>query len=542
MHRLLSLILTIALTMLTSSTASEISIIPRPQKLATPAAGKPFVLQATCTISASSDDANKVAKQLANYLQPATGFQLEIVPADGDIQLILDSESQLADEAYIFAANEQGIVITAKTNAGLFYGVQTLRQLLPTEIFSANSMPNIIWEIPAVTIEDSPRFSWRGLHLDVSRHFSDAEYVKQFLDYMALHKLNKFHWHLTDDQGWRIEIKQYPKLTEISSQRKETLIGHQRSKPHKFDGKPYGGYYTQEEIKQVIAHAADLHITVIPEIEMPGHAVAALTGYPEFGCTGGPYEVWTRWGISSDVFCAGNDDTLQFVKNILDEVCALFPSTYIHIGGDECKKDKWKQCPKCQDRIQNKGLKDEHELQSWFINDIEKHLLQANKKLVGWEEIREGKLSKSATVMTWRGVGQHGLDAAKDGHDVIVAPQKFTYFDHYQAKNDEQTARKEPLAIGGHLTLDRVYSFDPIFPELAGTDKEKHILGGQAQLWREYIPTNEHLEYMAYPRACALAEALWLQADKKDYEQFSARLLPHLERLDQLDINYRKLD
>jgi hexosaminidase len=358
-------------------------------------------------------------------------------------------------------------------------------------------------------------------------------FIKKFVDLLALHKYNIFHWHLTDDQGWRIEIKQYPKLTEIGSQRAATPIPADR---RQLDGKPYGGYYTQEEIKAVVTYAQERFITVVPEIEMPGHAVAALASYPELGCRGAGYEVRTTWGIAKDVFCAGNDAVFTFLENVLTEVLALFPSEYIHVGGDECPKDRWQECPKCQARIQAEGLADEHELQSYFIQRIERWLNAQGRRLIGWDEILEGGLAPNATVMSWRG-SQGGIEAANAGHDVVMSPTTHCYFDYYQS----QDQANEPPAIGGFLPLEKVYSFNPL-PEEIAPDQAHHILGGQGNVWTEYLPRQEQVEYMTYPRATALAEVVWSEPARRDYDDFLARLEPHLRRLASLKVNYRQLD
>lgn len=434
------------------------------------------------------------------------------------------------EEKYTLSVQSDLIEITGGSQKGVFYAIQTLRQMLPVALEQNQTSIDKV-KINQCHIEDYPRFGYRGLHLDVSRHFFNVEEVKRYIDLMVLHKMNTFHWHLTDDQGWRIEIKQYPKLTEIGSKREHTLIGHGGKTPFQYDGKPHEGFYTQEEIREVIDYAEKRQIRIIPEIEMPGHALAALASYPEMGCTGGPYKVASRWGIFEDAFCAGNDKTFVFLENILTEVAALFPGEYIHIGGDECLKNRWEECDKCQQRIKQEGLKNEHELQSYFIQRIGNHLEKLDKKLIGWDEILEGGLAQGATVMSWRGY-EGGIQAAKSGHDAIMTPTSFCYFDYYQDKPETQ-----PLAIGGYLTLRRVYEFEPVPRQLNPTEA-KHILGGQANLWTEYIKTLEHLEYMAYPRAVALSEILWTPGEMKDYDDFTERLKAHFKRLDKLEVNY----
>ncbi len=516
------------------------SIIPEPVKMENRRGN--FRVQGSIDLSVPKEHQPLVAhgQYLKEYLERIPGVSVNVkqfgegqsLPEQG-ILLTLNPEMG-KPEGYILDVSSQRITITGNDAAGVFYGMQSLRQLLPAETenpVKAATLSRV--RISGVYIEDYPLFSYRGMHLDVARHFFDVDFIKKYLDLMAMHKMNTFHWHLTEDQGWRIEIKKYPLLTEVGAWRKETLIGHGSRPPFEFDGQPYGGYYTQDEIREVVAYAAKRHITVIPEIEMPGHATAALAAYPELGCTGGPYEVETRWGIFEDAFCAGDDYTFEFLENVLAEVVELFPSQYIHIGGDECLKNRWKECPKCQERIREEGLADEDELQSYFIRRIEKFLLSKGRNIIGWDEILEGGLAPEATVMSWRGV-RGGIEAARMGHDVIMTPVSHCYFDYYQA--DPAT---EPLAIGGYLTLRQVYTFNPVPPEL-NKEEAKYILGGQGNVWTEYIKTSDHVEYMAYPRAIALAEVLWSPANKHDFETFQNRLQNHLARLDVIGVNYFK--
>jgi hexosaminidase len=369
------------------------------------------------------------------------------------------------------------------------------------------------------------------MHLDVGRHFFDKEFVKRYIDLIALHKMNTFHIHLTDDQGWRIEIKKYPRLTEIGSKRKESpMIGNRK----KGDGTPYRGFFTQDDIREIVEYARKRYITVVPELEMPGHSLGALAAYPELSCTGGPHEVMTRWGVFEDVYCAGNDKVFEFMEDVLTEVIELFPGEYIHIGGDECPKARWEKCPKCQARIKKEGLKDEHELQSYFVKRIEKFLNSKGRRLIGWDEILEGGLAPNASVMSWRGT-EGGIAAARSGHDVVMSPTTHCYFDYYQSKNRKQ----EPEAIGGFLPLDIVYSFEPVPAELA-PEQRKHVIGAQGNVWTEYIHTPSDVEYMALPRMCALAEVVWTPAELKDWDDFRDRLDRFAERLDAMGVNYRK--
>ncbi|MDQ7027308.1 MAG: beta-N-acetylhexosaminidase [Anaerolineae bacterium] len=508
---------------------STISIIPEPQSIEI---GDGHFIISAATVIVATDEAKPVAEFLTDLLRPATGFDLHVAEK-GENAITLTLLEGDESEGYTLAISETSIRIEATTPAGLFYGVQTLRQLLPITIESDDTISDVEWSVPIATITDAPRFAWRGLHLDVARHYFDVTFIKKFIDLMALYKLNVFHWHLTEDQGWRIEIKKYPKLTEIGSKRSESPLMENR---HQGDGKPYdGGYYTHDEVREVVAYAAARSITVVPEIEMPGHAVAALTSYPELGCVGEGYVVRTTWGIAKDVFCAGKDSVFTFLENVLTEVLDLFPSEFIHIGGDECPKDRWQVCPDCQARIKAEGLADEHELQSYFIRRMERWLNERGRRLIGWDEILEGGLAPNATVMSWRG-SQGGIDAANAGHDVVMSPTTNCYFDYYQAEDKDA----EPPAIGRYLPLERVYQFQPI-PEDIDPAKAHHVLGGQGNIWTEYIPTSDHLEYMTYPRAIALAEIVWSYPEKRDFSAFKSRLNQHNERLNLLEVNYRPM-
>lgn len=439
------------------------------------------------------------------------------------ILLKLIDDKNTNQEAYRLHISPKQISITANTSAGVFYAVQSLAQLV------AASKDG---KIQSMTIQDSPRFAWRGMHLDVCRHFFSVEEVKKYLDYMAMYKMNSFHWHLTEDQGWRIEIKKYPKLTELGAWRNGTMIG--RYDDHKYDSIRYGGFYTQDQIKEVVAYAAERHINVVPEIEMPGHSLAALKAYPEYSCIGGPFEVAQKWGVFDDVYCAGNDATFAFLQDILDEVMALFPSEFIHIGGDECPKTRWKECAKCQHRIQEEGLKDEHELQSYFIQRIEKHVNSKGRKIIGWDEILEGGLAPNAAVMSWRGT-EGGIAAAKAGHEAVMSPGSPCYFDHYQSEDKEN----EPHAIGGFNPLNKVYAYEPL-PEELNVAESRFILGAQGNVWTEYMKTFEHVEYMSLPRMSALSEVLWTMPEHKDYDRFLLRLRQHTRILDKMGANYAK--
>lgn len=460
------------------------------------------------------------AEFLVDYVERQTGVKLTShagMPVDGAICLTLDLSDDNA-EAYKLIVNDKRVCISGASEAGVFYGIQTLRKSLPVA-------QDINVNLSAVEIYDKPRFAYRGAMLDVARHFYTVDEVKTFIDMLALHNINRFHWHLTDDQGWRIEIKKYPKLMSVASERKETVVGRWYSGI--YDGKPYGGYYTQDELRDVIDYAAKRHITIIPEVDLPGHMQAALTAYPELGCTGGPYEVRTIWGVSQDVLCVGNDFTLQFVKDVLSEVVDIFPSEYIHIGGDECPKVRWEKCPKCQERIKSLGLKSdakhtkEQRLQSYMIQEAAKYLKEKGKRIIGWTEILEGGLVPDATLMSWIGESG-GIEAAHQHHDVIMTPNTYLYFDYYQSKKVED----EPLAIGGYLPIEKTYNYEPMPKELT-KEEQQYIKGVQANLWTEYIPVFSQVQYMVLPRLGAAAEVQWTDPSKKDYKDFLRRV-PHL--------------
>ena len=479
-------------------------------------------------------------------LAAINGFESQLVAATGKAagsskaQFVFKADDKLACEEYIIDVCCRKVVVKASGLNGVLYAIETIKQMLPEEIYTAQAADED-WELPYMKIQDKPRFGYRGMHLDVSRHFFDMDEVKKYLDIMAIHKLNVLHWHLTDDQGWRLEIKKYPELTQVGAVRKETLIGH-GSRSRKYDGIPYGEgmFYTQDQVKEIIEYAAQKGIEVIPEIDLPGHMLAALATYPELGCTGGPYEVWGRWGIAKDVLCVGKESTMKFLEDVLDEVADLFPSEYVHIGGDECPKVRWETCPHCQAKIAELGYKDddkykaEHYLQGYVTSRMEKFLTTKGKKLIGWDEILEGEIAPNATVMSWRGV-QGGLEAARLGHDAIMTPHTHLYLDYYQSKDIEN----EPHGIGGYLPVDIVYSFEPYAEGM--TDEEKsHIIGVQANLWTEYIATNEHLEYMLLPRMSALSEIQWCEPENKIYERFLENMDNMKEIYDELGYNYAK--
>lgn len=510
------------------------AIIPAPVSLTEMKGFFEFTVKSRIIATPLNSQTELAAGFIAGMINQATGWSIKpeegTEAVSGSLFLQIDS-SVRSKEGYTLSVSPKKIILKAATPAGLFYGVQTIRQLLPPETESGTIAENISLSVPVCEIRDEPRFPYRGMHLDVCRHFFPIESVKRYIDMLALHKMNSFHWHLTDDQGWRIEIRKYPKLTETGAFRKETIVGHARNKPQVFDGKPYGGFYTQEEIREVVAYASERFITVIPEIEMPGHALALLAAYPELSCTGGPFEVFTGWGIVDDIFCAGKEETFALLEDVLTEVSELFPGEYIHIGGDEAPKSRWEKCPDCQKRMKEEGLKDELELQSYFIARIEKFLLSKGRKIIGWDEILEGGLAPGATVMSWRGT-EGGIKAARQKHNVIMTPTQYAYLDYYQKEPEG-----EPLSIGGYVPLEKVYSFDPVPSELTA-EEGKYILGFQGNLWTEYIADQEHLEYMAFPRAFAIAETGWSPMLKKDFEDFLARLTVLGKRYDLAGINY----
>ena len=458
------------------------------------------------------------------------GSKLEIVDTEkpkNQIQLKLVSVDSLGNEGYILLIDKSNILIQANAAVGLFYGIQSLKQLL----FSNKSESEIT--LNAVKIIDFPRFKWRGMLLDVSRHFMPPKFIKEYIDYLAMHKMNVLQLHLTDDQGWRIEIKQYPELTKVGAWRDETLVGHYNDKPHQFDGVRHGGFYTHEEMTDIVKYAEERYVTIVPEIEMPGHARAAIAAYPELGCTDENVEVMKIWGVSPYIFNV-DDSTFKFLENVLSELIEIFPSEYIHIGGDEAPKDQWESSEAIQEKIKTLGLKDEHELQSWFIQRIEKFLNANGKKLIGWDEILEGGLAPNATVMSWRGE-EGGIEATKMGHDVVMSPNTYYYLDYYQSKSED-----EPLAIGGFLPLDTVYSYEPISDEMS--EKEAaHIIGVQANVWTEYMETPDDVEYMVFPRIAAVAETAWSDPEHKNWDSFYIRLQQITNYYDSHGINYSKV-
>jgi hexosaminidase len=531
---------------------ADYKIIPKPASLQM--SNGRFLVDANTKISYGPGLENE-AKFLSELLGTWDGKNVTIIPNDvnieGSIELKLTDSIQYS-EGYFLSVKHNRITVAGNSSKGVFYGIQTLSQLMPTSIEKKENNITAL-TIPNVQIEDSPRYGYRGMMLDVGRHFFPVDFIKRYIDLLAMHKMNRFHWHLTEDQGWRIEIKKYPQLTEVGAWRNGTIVGHFPGE--KNDNKRSGGFYTQDEVKNIVKYASVRHITVIPEIEMPGHASAAIASYPYLSCfpkeaTVVPENMMSQkskelqkqgtiklvqesWGIYKDVFCAGNDETFNFLEDVLDEVLPLFPSKFIHIGGDECPKDSWKRCPKCQDRINKLGLKDEHGLQSYFIHRIEKYIYSKGKSIIGWDEILEGGLAPNATVMSWRGE-KGGIAAAKQSHNVIMTPTTYCYFDYYQSKDN-----REPLAIGGFLPVEKVYSYNPDSKELT-SDEAGYITGGQANLWTEYMETPDKVEYMLLPRMTALSEVLWSPQNIRDWSDFRERFNQMAARYDALGIIYAK--
>ncbi|MBQ9194064.1 MAG: beta-N-acetylhexosaminidase [Bacteroidales bacterium] len=488
------------------------------------------------TVDPALDElSQKAVQRFVQALETATGVKTK--SGEGGISFVLNAS--LAPEQYTINVKADGAVVEASALNGFVYACETLKQMLPAAIYGSVKA-KADWVLPYCSIQDQPRFAYRGMHMDPCRHFWTIEETKRYLDVMTAYKLNRFHWHLTEDQGWRMEIKAYPKLTEVGAWRNGTVIKKDWGSN---DGIRYGGFYTQEEMKEIVAYAAERGITVIPEVDLPGHMVAALAAYPQLGCTGGPYEVWTRWGVAKDILCAGNDEIFTFLEKVFDELMDIFPSEYIHIGGDECfngdaepdRPDPWDVCPKCAARMKALGIKKgpqaKHYLQNYVTDRVQNYLNAHGRKIIGWDEVLEGNLSEGATVMSWRGV-EGGIKAAEKGFDAIMTPGGFCYFDYYQSQERD----KEPFGIGGHLPLERVYNYEPFDGLKPGT--EKHILGVQANLWTEYIATPEHLEYMLLPRMCALSEVQWCAASAKDYERFNASLDHTFQMLDAMGVNY----
>lgn len=509
--------LAVAALMAAACAQNVVTVIPEPVSMEMGCGD--FRLSENVQVSCEDSSLVTTAEIFSEDMETVLGYGLEVEVGKGG-EIVLSVEDGIAPEGYVLDVTRRRISVKGGSPAGVFYGLQTVKQLLKDG------------KVPAVKIEDAPHFTYRGTHLDVARHFYTVDQVKTYIDIIALHKMNRFHWHLTDDQGWRIEIKKHPRLTEVGSVRKETLIGrHNVPEPHKYDGTPHGGYYTQDEIREIVAYAADRHITVIPEIDLPGHMQAAVATYPELGCTGGPYEMRCTWGISEDVLCAGNEKMYEFLEDVLDEICELFPSELIHIGGDECPKKSWEKCPKCQAKIRELGLKDkgsnkaEHYLQNYVMTRMENYLNEKGRRIIGWDEILEGSASKTATIMVWRD-HQHAVNAVRRGNDIILTPRHYCYYDYCQTSEPD----KEPLCIAHrYLSMHQAYRLDP-YDRIFLHERER-VLGVQANLWTEFIKDFDHLQHALLPRLAALSETAWAYDRKDNYEDFAVRakaLLPGL--------------
>ena len=527
MKRLL-LATALCLSMLSAHAAdANYNVVPLPKSVVM-AKGLPFNLTNATTIvyEGTNPEMKRNARFLSEYIQQASGIKTAVLDKRDKkaAAIVLTIDPKVAGaEAYRLSVNNKQVTIAASTPAGV-YGIQTLRKSLPVQTNGADVT------LPAVTVADAPRFGYRGMMLDCARHFFPLSFVKKFIDILAMHNMNVFHWHLTEDQGWRLEIKSHPELTAKSSMRSGTVIGHNATVD---DSIPHGGFYTQQEAREIVEYARQRHITVIPEIDMPGHMLAALAAYPELGCTGGPYEVGHRWGVYKDVLCLGKESTYKFVQDVIDEVVEIFPAKYFHIGGDESPTVMWEKCPKCLQKAKDENTDIKH-LQQYFTNRVEKYLNGKGKSIIGWDEILEGKINQSATIMSWRGV-EPGLKAAKQGHDVIMTPSSHVYFDHYQAKD----TKHEPDAIGGCSPVDKVYSYEPL-PDTLSAEAKNRIKGVQANLWTEYIPFTTQAEYMVLPRMAALAEVQWTPVAKKNFDDFSKRALRLSDLYDRYGYQYAR--
>lgn len=512
--------------------SSSIALVPKPVRLEERSGSFTLPAKPVIAVQSSNAEVRRIAQMLADQLAKSTGTTPSITTgkASNSISFVSAKGANLGAEGYALMVSPKQIVITAEQPQGFFYGVQSLMQLMPAAVFSPTKVSGVTWSVPACIVEDQPRYGYRGSMLDVGRHFYPVDFIKKYIDLLAVHKMNTFHWHLTEDQGWRIEIKKYPKLTEQASIRPRTMVGPYKDR--KYSDTPYGGFYTQDQVREVVKYAQDRFVTVIPEIEMPGHSIAVLSVYPELGANPDRViPVTGTWGVHEQVLFP-REETFTFLENVLTEIMALFPSQYIHIGGDECPKVEWKQSKFCQDLMKKEGLKDEHELQSYFIRRIDKFVTSKGRRIIGWDEILEGGLSPNATVMSWRGVSG-GIAAARQNHDVIMSPTTYCYLDYYQT--DPKT---QPVAIGGLLPLEKVYSFNPSVSDSLTAEQAKHVLGVQANIWTEYMPTAPYVEYMTYPRLIAVAETGWTPRDGKNIDDFKKRLEIHKKRLDYLKVNY----
>ena len=519
---------------------ADYRVVPLPMSVKTDTA-QAFALQAGMGIAYDEKlpAMERNAKFLCQWVEELTGIRLQLAPGGkkAAIRLTLDLPTdknavlgEQQQEAYTITVGKKGVSISARQAVGAFRAVETLRKSLPV----CTSSDGV--RLPFAVISDEPRFSYRGVHLDCARHFFPVDVVKRYIDLLALHGCNQLHWHITDDQGWRFEVKALPDLAPKGSVRQQTVVGRNSGI---FDGQPYGGYYTQADCREIVAYAAERFINVIPEIDLPGHMQAALHVYPNLGCTGGPYPVWQVWGVSDDVLCAGNPDVLTFLKTVYGELCDVFPSKFIHIGGDECPKGRWKQCAKCQAKARELGLKDdgrhsvENQLQTYINREMERFLHERGRSLIGWDETLEGGLTETATVMSWRGING-GIEAARQHHRVVMTPTDYCYIDYYQQKNTFSC----PLAIGGYVPVSKVYSFEPLIPDALTEEEQQYILGAQVNLWTEYIAAPEHLFYMLLPRLDAISEVQWCRPQQKDFEDFKTRL-PHMKQIyDCMGVSY----
>ena len=509
---------------------NTISVIPQPMYARADEGVFNIGKDTKIVIDNPSEEMLRIAGFLNEKLSKAAGFELEVLsggpmPKENFIAFL---DAGMPTENYVINVRPQNIIVDYGDGAGAFYALQTLFQLLPVEIYSQELQKKTDWVVPCCNIEDKPRFQYRGMHLDVCLHYFDFEFLKKYIDIMAAHKVNRFHWHLTEDQGWRLEIKKYPLLTEKGQWRKETVIGSLASGV--YDGTPHGGYYTQEQVKELVKYAAERYVTIIPEIELPGHALAAIACYPELSCgLEDHYETATKWGVFKQVYCP-KESTFKFLEDVFDEVFELFPSEVVHIGGDECPKASWKVCPHCQALIKKLGLKDEYELQSYFVTRMEKYINSKGRQIIGWDEILQGGLAPNAKVMSWLGE-EGGIKAAQQHHEVVMSPHQKYYLDYWQAD-----PYSEPLAMGGPTTLRMMYDYNPV-PEVLTPEQQKYIIGVEGCVWTEYMATPERVDYMAWPRMCAIAETGWTRKDK-DWDGFTRRLEKHFGRLDGMEVGY----
>lgn len=526
MKKLITFLLLICATF---ANAQTFDIVPLPRSIVKTKGELVLGKYTQVTYPRGDEKMHRTAQLLAEYMYLQTGNPWSVTDWRGNkcVELTLDKKI-INDEGFRITITPSGIVVAGKTHAGVFYGIQALRKIIGVD----SEKP-----IPCGVVSDTPRFPYRGAHIDCSRHFFPVEFMKKYIDMIALHGVNKLHWHLTDDQGWRFEVKHYPELVKKGSMREQTVIGHNTGV---FDQTPHGGYYTQEECRDIVRYAAERYIQVIPEIDMPGHMLGALAAFPDLGCTGGPYKLWDIWGVTDDVLCAGNPKVLVFIHDVLDELCDVFPSTLIHLGGDECPKTRWKNCPKCQEKIRELGLTTangkslEDQLQSYILKDAEAYLAKKGRTVIGWDEVLEGGLGDNTWVMSWRGQ-EGGREAAKLHHNVIMTPVSHCYFDYYQTKD----WNSEPMAFAANLPIDKVYSLEPV-PEGLGPNEAKYIQGAQCNLWSEYILSPQHMEYMLLPRLAALSEVQWMLPANKNYDDFSKRLPNLIKIYDKLGYTHHK--